>query len=113
MKKLLRSFLYALKGIAVAFSEQQNLRIHAGVTVVVIAAGFYFGVTAIEWCMLVFAISLVVTLEMVNSAIENVVDLITREFHPLAGKVKDIAAGAVLVASVGAIVIGVMIFWKY
>lgn len=112
MKKFLHSFHYAWQGLRAA-SEESNIRIQAGVAVVVIAAGWRFDITATEWCIILLTIALVIGLEMINSAIESLVDLVTREHHPLAGKVKDIAAGAVLFASVLAIIIGVLVFWKY
>jgi diacylglycerol kinase len=113
MKKLLRSFVYAARGISSAVGEQQNLKIHIGIAFAVIAAGIYFDITAIEWCVLLLAIALVIGLELVNSALESIVDLVTREQHPLAGKAKDMAAGAVLFASIIAVVVGIIVFGKY
>lgn len=113
MKRFFRGFVFALQGIRVAFREQLNIRIQSGIAILVVAAGFYFGITALEWCVVLLTIALVIGLEMINSAIENLVDLITRDYHPLAGKVKDIAAGAVLIAAVLAVVVGVIVFGKY
>jgi len=76
----------------------------------VLAAGWFFGITRIEWCAVVAAIGLVVTAEGVNTAIEAVVDLASPEQHPLAGRAKDVAAGAVLLAAVTAAVIGLLVF---
>ena len=76
-------------------------------------AGFYLSIAAIEWCILLLCIALVIGLELVNTALENLVDLVTRERNPLAGKVKDIAAGAVLVVSIITVIIGLIIFRKY
>jgi diacylglycerol kinase len=109
----LRSFWYALQGILASFSEQRNLKMQAAVALVTTAAGFYFGITAMEWCIILLAIGLVIGLEMINSSIEGLVDLVTLERKPLAGKVKDIAAGAVLMASVIAVIVGVIVFGKY
>jgi diacylglycerol kinase len=83
------------------------------VALVTIGAGFYFGITSWEWCVILITIGLVIALEMVNTAIERLVDLVTRERKPQAGKIKDIAAGAVLVVSVIAVVVGVIVFRKY
>ena len=113
MKKFLKSFTYACKGIYSVIKEQQNFRIHVLASFVVISFGFYFQVTTTEWCVLLVCIGGVLTLELINSSIENLVDLVTTERKPLAGKVKDIAAGAVLVASVLSVIIGVLIFSKY
>lgn len=113
MNAFLKSFRYALKGIRVSWSEQRNLKVQLCVAVVTAGAGFWFRITPVEWCLILMAIGLVIGLEMVNSAIEGLVDLITRERNELAGKVKDIAAGAVLFASVIAVIIGVLVFRKY
>ena len=113
MIKFLRSFLYALQGIIASFSDQRNLKVQFAVALITIGAGFYFDITSVEWCVILLTIAMVISLEMMNSAIENVVDLITREVNPLAGKAKDIAAGAVLFASIVAIIVGVLVFKKY
>ena len=113
MKKFLRSFTYAFNGIRASFADQFNLKVHFMVAALVIAAGFYFGINRNEWCTLVLSIALVIALEMMNSAMESLVDLVTTERKPLAGKVKDIAAGAVLFASLMSVIIGVIIFSKY
>lgn len=113
MKKFFRSFIYAFNGIRASFAEQFNLKVHFMIALLVIAAGLYFGITRIEWCIVVLCIALVIALEMMNSAVESLVDLVTAERKPLAGKVKDIAAGAVLFASVMSVIIGVIIFNKY
>lgn len=113
MKRFLRSSAFALRGIRTAFTEQPNLRIQGGVALLVSAAGFYFDITAMEWCVIILTIALVVGLELINSAIENLVDLVTPDYHPLAGKTKDIAAGAVLFAAVMAVVVGVVVFGRY
>jgi diacylglycerol kinase len=113
MKKFFRSFTYAFNGIRTSFADQLNLKVHFMIALLVIAAGFYFGISRSDWCVIVLTIALVIALEMMNSAIESVVDLVTTERKPLAGKVKDIAAGAVLFASVMSVIIGVIIFSKY
>jgi diacylglycerol kinase len=112
MKTFLQSVRYALQGLQAAFVGR-NFRIQLGMALLVLAAGFYFSVTRLEWCVLLFNIALVLSLEVVNSSLENLVDLVTRERHPLAGKVKDLAAGAVVVASAMAVVMGVIVFWPY
>lgn len=112
MKRLFRSFGYALNGIKASLS-QTNLRIHFAVLMVVVAAGFYFGITYVEWLSIVFATGLVISMELMNTAIEHLVNLASPGHRPAAGLVKDIAAGAVLVAVVSAIVIGLIVFAKY
>ena len=113
MNRFLKSFLYAFRGIWLAFSEQPNLKIHFGVALVVVAAGFYLGITEGEWLAIVLAIGLVMTTELVNTSIEHIVNLVSPQHLPLAGKIKDIAAGAVLVAAITSGVIGFIIFGRY
>jgi diacylglycerol kinase (ATP) len=113
MSRFFNSFSFAWKGIVTAFKEQPNLKVHVLIACIVVAAGFYFNITSTEWAILIICITLVITLELVNSAIEYLVDLVTLERKPLAGKIKDIAAGAVLITAIGAAVIGVVVFYKY
>src|SRR5688500_14374629 len=96
---LLKSFTYAFQGFKTAFLEQRNMKIHAAATLVVIALGFYFKVSSFDWMILLILIALVIAFELMNSALENLTNLVTKEHHPLAGKAKDMAAAAVLVVS--------------
>ena len=111
--KLIKSFGYALMGIYIATREQLNIKIHFLAVIVVTCAGIFFHITAYEWCLVVICYGMVLTAELFNSAIENVVDLISPGHHPLAGKAKDIAAGAVLVSAVCTAVVSLFIFLKY
>jgi diacylglycerol kinase len=113
MKDFFKSFIYALHGIWSGIADQRNLKFQLGVAVVVIGAGFYLSITPIEWCIILLCIALVIGLELVNTALENLVDLVTLERNPLAGRIKDIAAGAVLAVSVISLIIGLIIFRKY
>lgn len=113
MSAFFRSFVYAFKGIALSWREQRNIKVQSVVACITAAGGFYFNITATEWCLILLATGLVIGLEIVNTAIEGMVDLVTLERKPLAGKVKDVAAGAVLFASVIAVIIGVLVFRKY
>lgn len=113
MKRFFKSFEYAWNGITSAFSGQMNLKIFFGVAVAVIVLGFYFQVTTAEWIILILCIGSTISLELINTAIENLVDLVTTERKPLAGKIKDIAAGAVLVATLTSILVGSIIFYTY
>ncbi len=113
MKKFLNSFVYAARGISTAIRDQQNLKIHLLVGSAVVAAGFYFDITNTEWCVVLLTIALVIALEMINSSLENITDLASPDYHPLAGKAKDIAAGAVLFAAVIAVIVGALVFAKY
>lgn len=113
MKKFFRSFIYAIRGMRISLKEQRNLKVQLFVAAVTIGAGFYFDIEPWEWTAILLTIGLVIGLEMINSAIESLVDLITPEWNPKAGKIKDIAAGAVLLVAIIAVVVGVIIFRKY
>jgi diacylglycerol kinase (ATP) len=91
-------------------ATQANARIHLVAAGIAIGAGFFFGISRAEWCAVVGAIGLVLTAEGINTAVEAVVDLASPELHPLAEHAKDVAAGAVLIAALTAVVIGVLVF---
>lgn len=112
-KKQLRSFGYAWKGIRCCIGKEQNLSFHLIATVVVIAAGISIGITRTEWMIVVLCIGVVIAAELFNTSIEKLVDLVSPGHHPIAGQVKDIAAGAVLVCAATAAVIGAFIFLPY
>jgi diacylglycerol kinase (ATP) len=105
----LRSVGYALKGISIVLRTQHNAWLHAVATVAVGIAGALLHFSRDEWCWIVFAIVGVWTAEALNTAIELLVDLVSPSYHPIAGKAKDVAAGAVLIAALGAVAIGVLI----
>ena len=113
MKNFLKSFKYAFEGILSAFALERNLKVQVIIAALTIGAGFYFKISPIEWCVIILAIGLVLSMELVNTAIENVVNMITTERKPLAGKIKDIAAGAVLIVSIVAVLVGIFVFRKY
>ena len=104
-----RSFVHAGAGLAYTLASQHNARIHAAATLAVVAAGVGFGVSRIEWCWLVAAIAWVWTAEAFNTALESLADAAKPEPHPLVGRAKDAAAGAVLAASIGAAAIGLIV----
>ncbi|MCI5663213.1 MAG: diacylglycerol kinase family protein [Mediterranea sp.] len=112
-KKQLRSFGYAWKGIRSCIGKEQNLSFHLLATPTVVAAGFLAGITRTEWMLVILCIGLVIAAELFNSAIEQLVNLVSPQRHPLAGQVKDIAAGAVLVCAATAAIIGLIIFIPY
>ena len=110
-RDLITSLEFAFTGILTAIKEERNMRKHAATALIVILAGFVFRVSRIEWLFLLLSILLVIAFEILNSAIENVVDLASHyHFDMLAKKAKDMAAGAVLVVSVLAALIGLLIF---
>src|SRR5205809_6967330 len=106
----IRSLRCAVKGIGVMISSQHNAWIHAAATVIVIAVGFYLQLTKPEWCWIILAIISVWTAEALNTAFEFLTDVASHEFHPLAEKAKDVAAGAVLMAAIGSVIIGLLVF---
>ena len=113
LRKRIKSFGYAIKGLEVFFKTQIHAQIHATATVLVVIAGFYFHITTTEWCLIVLASASVLCAEAMNTAIELLTDLVSPDYHTLAGKVKDVAAGAVLLIAIGAAVIGILIFFPY
>jgi diacylglycerol kinase len=106
----LKSFGFAIEGIITFLKTQQNAWIHCLATIVVIVLGFVLKVNSIEWCMLVIAVALVMITEMLNTSIEFLTDKVSPDYHPLAKKVKDVAAGAVLFAAIVAVAIGAIVF---
>lgn len=103
-------FDHAWEGIVLAVRTQRNMRFHALAAVAVVVLGAVLRVGFLELSVLFLAISLVMAMELVNTAVEAVVDMVSPEFHPLAKIAKDAAAGAVLVASIGAAIVGTLIF---
>ena len=105
-----QSVKYSLKGISIFFKNEYHAWIHAIAAIVVVAMGFVFGISNSEWIWLVFAIGFVFVAEMLNTAIEYTIDLVSPEFNPKAGAVKDVAAGAVTLAAITALIIGSLVF---
>ena len=108
----LASFGHALRGLRV-FVSQPNARIHCAAAALVVALASWLQVSAMEWVALVLAIALVMAAEALNTALEYVVDLASPQWHALARDAKDVAAAAVLVCSIGAAVVGLLVFWPY
>ncbi len=109
-KKLINSFKYAFKGIGSSLKSEQNVKIHFAMMVLVIIAGILLNISMWEWIICFILFGLVISLEMVNTAIEIVVDMVSPEYNLKAGHVKDIAAGAVLVNAIVAFIVGLLIF---
>lgn len=107
------SFKYAFAGLKLFFSTQHNAWIHLSAAFSAVAAGCFFSITITEWLFIITAIALVFTAEMLNTAIEYLIDFVSPQYNEMAGKVKDIAAGAVLLAAVMAAVIGIFVFVPY
>ena len=110
---LSKSFGYAFEGILTGIWQERNMRIHCMAVILVTAAGTLFQITAVEWCVCLLLFALVAGLELVNTAVEAVVDLVTEEKKPLAKIAKDTAAGAVLFAAIISAFVGCIIFLPY
>ena len=111
-KDLPTSFLYAAKGLKYAFSTQRNFRIHVGFALVAFALGLFLGLNKSDLAIMALTVTSVLVVELLNTAIESVVDLaIGKRFHPLAKIAKDCSAGAVLVASISSLLIAVLLLF--
>ena len=110
LRDRLRSFTFAFAGLKILLKTQHNSWIHLAVTGVVLAVGVMLRITAIEWCVLTLTMASVWITETLNTAIEFLTDLVSPEFHPIAGQVKDLAAAAVLISAMGAAIVGLIVF---
>jgi undecaprenol kinase/diacylglycerol kinase (ATP) len=110
MKKFFNSVQFALQGMRRFFTQERNGQIQTVFGLVAIALGFILSITAFQWLLVLFCIGLVISLEMINTAIEKFCDMATTDFHPAVKIIKDVAAGAVLVASINSLLIGLIIF---
>jgi diacylglycerol kinase (ATP) len=104
------SFRCAFRGVWTLLVSQHNARIHLLATVFACGLGWLLGISLLEWCVIVVVIAVVWTAEALNTAFEFLCDVASPEFHPLIQKGKDIAAAAVLLSSIGAAVIGLLVF---
>jgi diacylglycerol kinase (ATP) len=109
----IRSFRHAIRGISTILRTQQNAWIHAAVTISVILLGLLLKIRTPEWCWIVLAIISVWIAEALNTAFEFLFDVASPEFHPKVKQAKDVAAGAVLLAALGSVVIGILVFSPY
>jgi diacylglycerol kinase (ATP) len=110
LRRRAASFGHAFRGVAVALRSELHLQFHAVATVLVLGLGGYFRLSLTEWALVALAITSVWAAELFNTAIETLTNLASPGYHPLAGKAKDVAAGAVLLASIGAVVVGGLVF---
>jgi diacylglycerol kinase (ATP) len=109
-KKRINSFGYAGRGIRIVFGTETNMKIHICIATLVMIGGFAFKISIVEWIACILCIGLVFGMEMINTAIENTIDLVSPNHHPLAGKAKDIAAGAVLICAITSVIVGLLVF---
>lgn len=103
--RLKESFRWAVCGLVDAWQKERNMKIHSVATFLVLVLGLWLHLERLEWLFILSAVFLVVTMEMLNTSLERVVDLFTREYHPLAGAAKNAAAGAALLASLYALLV--------
>ena len=106
----MQSFKYAFNGLRIILREESNAWIHFCIAICVLTAGFLLKISVVEWTVVIFCIGLVFALELINSAIENIADFVSKEYHDLIKKTKDLAAGAVLIGAIVVAIIGLIIF---
>lgn len=108
--KLIKSFAFAFSGIKTTFTSEANFKIHLLASIIVTVFGFAVNISNTEWCVIFLCIAFVLSMEMINTAIEKLCNVVHKDTHPVIKMVKDIAAGAVLVAAVSSLIIGAIIF---
>ena len=111
-RSFFQSFYYAFHGLIYCFKTQRNIRVHVVAAVCAYGIGSYLGLGSVEMAALFFAIGLVFVAEILNTAIEKVVDMVSPHYHPLAKIAKDAAAGAVLAAAITALAVGYYLFFS-
>lgn len=109
-KKRLLSFVYAFQGLRELLKSQPNATLHLVAASLAVGAGFYLGISRLEWMAVAGCIAAVLAAEAFNTALEYLTDLVSPGHHPLAGKAKDVAAAGVLLTALGAAVVGLLIF---
>ena len=105
-----KRFLFAIQGFRTAVRTERNIKVMIGGGIGAIVAGFIVGLDPLSWAIVLVCCGVVISAELLNTAVETVVDLVSPEFHPLAGRAKDIAAAAVWVLSVLVAVVGIIVF---
>lgn len=117
MKRFVKSLRFAMNGIGYGMRTQRHMRFHAAAAAAVVAVGLTVGLSPAQWGLLLLTVAVVMAAELMNTAIEKVVDMISPDPHPLAKAAKDTAAGAVLIAAIAAAVIGIIILgpplWRF
>ena len=110
MSRFIKGFGYAIKGVGYAFKTQPNFKFHCAATLIVVVWGWFLMLSTAEWLWILAAVALVMVSELLNTAIETLVDLVSPEWNTKAGIVKDTAAAAVFIASIISALIGLIIF---
>lgn len=109
-RSLGESFIYAISGLRETILKERNMKIHLFTGLLAVLMGIVFRLSRMEWGLLVLTICIVLTAEMINTAIERTVDLVTDTYHPLAKAAKNVAAGAVFLSALMAVIMGLIIF---
>ena len=115
MKEFVKSFEYAIKGIAQTFIQERSLRFHITFAIYMFCYLLiydFFEVTKADWIAIILSTIVVISAEIMNTAVENAVDVSTQEINPFAKMAKDASAGAVLVCAIGAVIVGVIVLWQ-
>ena len=107
----LKSVTYALKGALLLLKTEASIKIQFGIALIMIIAGFYYNISSTEWIIQILAIGLIISIESLNTAIEKIADFIHPEHNSKIGFIKDVAAGAVFIASISAMIIGFIIYF--
>ncbi|WP_223034182.1 diacylglycerol kinase family protein [Hanstruepera marina] len=107
----LKSIKYAFKGAWFLITTEASIKIQVSIGVLLTIAGFYFGLTKMEWVIQCLTIGLIIAVESINTAIEKISDFIHPEKHPKIGLIKDISAGAVFIMAITAIIVGIIIYF--
>ena len=108
--KLIKSFSFAWNGLKICFASETNFKIHALLAIVVILLGIGLNISAVEWLIILFCIAFVVAMEMMNTSVEKLCDVVHEGIHPGIKAVKDIAAGAVLISVTCSLITGFVVF---
>ena len=106
----LKAVGYALKGAIILIKTEASIKVQFALAVIMTIAGFYFNISTTEWCIQVFAFGLIMSIEGLNTAVEEIADFIHPDFHKKIGLIKDIAAGAVFISAIAASIIGMIIY---
>jgi diacylglycerol kinase len=113
VKRLLKSFSYAVRGLKKTYKEEQNLRVQSFVGFLALLLALFFRLDRVEISIILFLVILVLLMELANSAVERIADLLKPRINNYVKEIKDIMAAAVLLASIGAVIIGILIFWPH
>jgi len=113
IKRLLKSFKYAISGLVKIFKEEQNLRIQFFLGLITLCFAYLFKIEKIELLLIIFSVGLVILMETINSAVERIADVLKPRINNYIKEIKDITAAAVMIASIISLIIGIMIFYPY